>query len=127
MRERCSKQRVAVQRAVCDSRQHPTAHEVYDVVRRELPNVSLATVYRNLVRLVADGKLRAVHTGDLPVRYEGGLAEHGHFVCTVCGCIFDLSEDAGGSARNRLEAAGFRIDRAVITLHGACPSCTKGC
>ena len=59
-----SRQREAVYEAVCSVRSHPTADEVYDSVKKKLPNVSLATVYRNLSLLCSEGKLIMINTGE---------------------------------------------------------------
>lgn len=123
MKERSSRQRAAVYRAVREARDHPTAQDVFSAVRRELPQISLATVYRNLLRLVEEGKVRAVHAARLAVRYEGVLDDHGHFICSACGTIGDLSPSITPAALEQLCAAGFAIERTSITVHGICPRC----
>src|SRR4029077_69601 len=68
---------------------HPSAAAVHRDVRRRLPRVSLATVYRNLRMLAAEGLLseRAAPTG---LRFDGNTAPHDHFTCVACGRIYDV-------------------------------------
>src|SRR6266542_2342860 len=68
---------------------HPTAAIVFERVRRRLPRVSLATVYRNLRRLAAEGLLRerVEATG---LRFDPNVGPHDHFICVACGRILDL-------------------------------------
>ena len=83
-----SRQREAVYEAVCSVRSHPTADEVYDSVKKKLPNVSLATVYRNLSLLCSEGKLIMINTGDGASHYDGFTEKHHHLVCSER-CIRD--------------------------------------
>ena len=68
---------------------HPSAAVVYREVRRHLPRVSLATVYRNLRMLAAEGLLseRAEAGG---TRFDGNTDPHDHFTCVACGRIYDV-------------------------------------
>src|SRR5258705_3747297 len=79
---------------------HPSAAAVYRDVRRRLPRVSLATVYRNLRMLAAEGLLieRAAAAG---MRFDGNTAAHDHFTCVACGPIYDgpARGARGGSVR----------------------------
>ncbi len=72
---------------------HPTAAIVFERVRRRLPRVSLATVYRNLRRLAAEGLLRerVEATG---LRFDPNVGPHDHFICVACGRILDLPRRA---------------------------------
>lgn len=69
---------------------HPTADSVYAAVREELPNISLGTVYRNLMQLVDAGELQVVNTGDNISRFDPTTTEHAHFQCHECGRVFDV-------------------------------------
>ena len=70
---------------------HPTAEWVHAAVRRRLPRVSLATVYRNLRRLADQGLLGEIPEGP-SVRFDARVDRHHHFTCTGCSRIFDLAE-----------------------------------
>src|SRR5438105_11874634 len=88
---------------------HPSAFMVYRQVRRRLPRVSLATVYRNLRMLAAEGVLseRADAAG---TRFDGNTAPHDHSTCVACGRIYDVPARETGAAAARLASrAGFEL------------------
>lgn len=87
---RCTCQRVAVFDHLRAVDSHPTAEEIFSAVRRRLPRISLATVYKALDALVASGLAsKIVHT-DGPARYDCRRDAHYHLRCVKTGRIRDL-------------------------------------
>lgn len=82
---RNSRQRTLVYQAVKDSHSHPNAEEVYLLVRRQLPDISLGTVYRNLNLLVEMGLLHRIYTGMGADRFDAVVTAHPHLICSSCG------------------------------------------
>jgi Fe2+ or Zn2+ uptake regulation protein len=108
------------------SEAHPSVAAVYRLVRRRLPRVSLATVYRNLRMLAAEGLLseRADVSG---MRFDGNTDPHDHFTCVTCGRIFDVP--AAGARGVRAQAAsrtGFEVLSQRIEFYGRCGACRRG-
>jgi Fur family ferric uptake transcriptional regulator len=102
---------------------HPSVAAVYRLVRRRLPRVSLATVYRNLRMLAAEGLLseRADVAG---MRFDGNTAPHDHFTCVACGRIYDVP-----ARRVRARVAsrpGFEILTQRTEFYGRCGACRGG-
>ena len=123
---RKSKQREAILRVVKGTTSHPTADWVYEQVRREIPNISLGTVYRNLKLLKQEGQILELNFGNTLVRFDGNTQYHYHFICEQCGRVFDVSSD------ERMERAmlsriaqetGFRITLHRCELRGLCRDC----
>ncbi len=85
-----SKQREAIWEFLSDRTDHPTADTVYEGVRKDLPNISLGTVYRNLLLLRDLGKVRTVEVGDGIVHFDPNVSEHYHFICKECGKVSDI-------------------------------------
>jgi Fe2+ or Zn2+ uptake regulation protein len=83
-------QKMAILRHVKESRNHPTAQEVFDCVKKDMPNISFATVYRNLGALAEAGEIKEVQFIDKKKRYEGILELHQHFICEKCERIIDM-------------------------------------
>jgi Fe2+ or Zn2+ uptake regulation protein len=104
---------------------HPSAATVYRHVRRRLPRVSLATVYRNLRMLAAEGLL--VERADLGgMRFDGNTAPHDHFTCVACGRIYDVAALGGPRARARVAArTGFEVLTQRIEFYGRCGACRR--
>ncbi len=90
---RPTKQRACVYGVILDKRDHPTADEIYDRVRKHLPGTSFATVYNCLETLVECGLVRQVNMDRAPTRYCPNLAPHAHFKCNQTGKIYDIQID----------------------------------
>ncbi len=105
---------------------HPSAALVYRLVRRRLPGVSLATVYRNLRVLAAQGLL--TERPDVAgMRFDGNTTVHDHFTCVVCGRIYDVPPRAGGGVRRALRSTtGFEVLDHRIEFYGRCARCRRG-
>ena len=103
---------------------HPTAAELYAVVRRRLPRISLGTVYRNLEVLHEDGMIRKMEFAGAESRFDGKLEKHDHVRCTECGRIEDIYTSAPDQAFSvPAELAGFQIQGYRLEYFGSCPSC----
>ena len=123
-----SKQREAIRAFLCGNRSHPTADEVYEAIRRQFPNISLGTVYRNLNLLTDIGEASKISTPDGGDRFDGRTEPHNHFLCTRCGRLLDLELDMNSIEEvNRLAAENFDgIIRSSSTLfYGECSDCIK--
>ena len=123
---RDTRQRRRVYAAVAESRAHPTAEWVHRRVRRQLPRISLGTVYRNLQLLVSEGRLRAWTRGR-SVRFDADLAAHDHFVCESCGLLVDLERaPEAPSTERKLKARGFVVRERILEFVGLCRDCRQG-
>ncbi len=102
---------------------HPTVDEVYARVRRRLPHISMATVYRNLELMSQCGLIGEIDTCGAR-RYDGHPGQHYHVRCKVCGLLGDVPIRTA----ERLEAAGQKASEFEIVGHrlefiGVCPAC----
>ena len=107
------------------SEAHPSAATVYRDVRRRLPRVSLATVYRNLRMLAAEGLLteRADVAG---MRFDGNTALHDHFTCVACGRIYDVPALGARAVSARVAShTGFQVLSRRIEFYGRCGTCRR--
>ena len=107
------------------SEDHPTAAELYQAAQRELPNLSLGTVYRNLDVLVSEGLIEAVPCEGGAARYDGNPEPHHHFICEQCGHILDvevtLPDELQRSLRRKYR---LRAERARVRFFGLCEPCS---
>lgn len=118
-----TKQQELILRLVHTSCAHCTADEIFAKAKEEMPSIGLATVYRNLNQLSADGKIRRVLTVGEPDRFDKTLIQHEHAVCKVCGCMRDV-EVTGISQQIQkgLETNDFTYE---LSIHELCPKCKK--
>lgn len=121
---RQSKQRDAILNQLTDRGDHPTAEMLYLELKGNMPNLSLATVYRNLTQLESWGEIQRVGT-EGSTRYDFNTAPHSHFICTECGAVIDIDCDVDAI----LEAGQGNFDgtvtRCVTSFYGLCPKCKK--
>lgn len=87
---RNSKQRRVILEELSHLRTHPTATELFDIVRARMPRISLGTVYRNLDLLVQQGTVRRLDQGGGQTRYDADLHPHYHLRCVACDGISDV-------------------------------------
>ncbi len=124
---RLTKQRLAVLKALQGTKSHPDANWIYEKVRKEIPHISLGTIYRTLGILKEAGLLLELDYGSSLSHYDANTENHPHIVCTNCGRIDDLSL----SLRGKLEEQASRITDFTVADHrlefyGLCPDCRPG-
>ena len=123
--QRVTEQRAAVYRYLVSTDVHPTADEVFVAVRRTLPAISLATVYKSLETLVGCGLAVKLTYADQSSRYDGRTDPHHHAHCLACGRVTDVAGDI--SAREietlRRQAEHFTVTGYRLELSGYCASC----
>jgi len=117
-----SKQREAILAVLRSTNTHPTANWIYTEVRKQLPNISLGTVYRNLSALSAAGDILALDVGDGFEHYDGDVSPHLHLSCRKCGHIHDLalSEDV---LSQKAKECGFTPETCRYVVYGVCKNC----
>jgi Fe2+ or Zn2+ uptake regulation protein len=108
-------------------RTHPSAAELYAIVKKRLPRISLGTVYRNLEVLSREGVIHRLEVAGSQMRFDGELEEHRHIRCIRCGRVDDL---AGGSRlnacdKNVVKRTGYRMLERRVEFLGICPECRQ--
>jgi Fur family transcriptional regulator, peroxide stress response regulator len=122
---RLTPQRDVLLRALSATVGHPTADNLVKKVRKVLPTVSHATVYRNLQQLARAGLIGTLERSGGAVQFELNPEHHHHFMCRRCEQVWDvyLDQVAVTLDRQRSPLNGFRIDRRDVQLHGLCARC----
>jgi Fe2+ or Zn2+ uptake regulation protein len=119
-----TRQRQIILQELQSRRDHPSADMIYDAVREVLPRISLGTVYRNLELLHNMGLIEKIDAGSGQARYDGDVCCHCHTVCTVCGAIGDVPEDAILSFEYDARKVGLReITGHIVQFTGTCSKC----
>lgn len=126
MMKRKTIQRSLVLDAVNKLHNHATADEIYDAVIIEHPNISKATVYRNLNTLSEMGEIRKLEIPGGADRYDHCTHNHCHIKCDKCGRLFDVDIDyISGLENNIRDTRGFDFTGYDIIFRGTCPDCKK--
>jgi Fur family transcriptional regulator, peroxide stress response regulator len=123
---RITRQRKVILEELRKLTSHPTADELYRLVRKRLPSVSLGTVYRNLEILSESGIIMKVELAGAQKRFDGRIDNHYHVRCARCGRVDDVvadtipSIDAIAKKASDYEVFGHRLE-----FVGLCPDCRE--
>lgn len=124
MSTRRTRQLEVIWRALKDELSHPTADQIYDRVRKEIPNISLGTVYRNLQKLAADGNIQVLNI-ERTQHFDPILERHPHFICESCSSVYDVSLERREEAEAfHLPDTGFTVTSHQLSLYGTCETCS---
>ena len=123
---RMTDQRRVILAVVTEKAGHWSADEVFMHVRRSLPNISLATVYRNLEVLASMGFITKLDLAGNQKRFDGNPDTHYHIRCVSCGRLADVPHDAVTSFNYRHDAFdGFGGVSASVSFNGICENCRR--
>ena len=119
---RYSKKREAILQAIKNTDCHPTAEWVYQTLKPEHPDLSLGTVYRNLVFFQKQGVVKSVGVVNGQEHFDGFTEPHAHLVCSNCGSVSDLhglqlAEDLDNTVSQQYQVS---IERHELPFFGTC-------
>ena len=119
------KKRNAILECLRSTEVHPSAETLYQMLQKEHPDISLATVYRNLARFKNEGiitSLGAVHGIE---RFDARIEPHVHFVCSCCDAVQDLPqmETPESLCSQVSQQTGARVDGCQLVFTGICKEC----
>lgn len=123
--ERVTRQRLLVANALAGSGRQLTAEQLYRSLRRQVPGIGRATVFRTLETLVDAGVARRLELAGHVYAYVACLPEHHHHLaCTRCGRVEEIDEAYITPIAERLALdLGFEIDDARLDFYGRCAAC----
>ena len=121
---RLTPQRQVILEELAKVKTHPTANEVYDMVRKRLPRIGLGTVYRNLELMADNGMILKLEVGGSQKRFDATTDLHYHIRCTCCGRVDDI-EFSTMPQLDQLAAnsSDYQVLGHHIEFSGICESC----
>lgn len=127
MNTRNTKQKEIILEILDHNRIHPTVQEVYSLAKSKYPNISQATVYRNVNKLVEENKvLRLPETDSEGYHYDINTMPHNHLVCNSCGKIIDIFDNDYEKNIKRIESNNsVKITKSLLILEGICSKCLE--
>ena len=121
---RTSKQRELILKTLAENPIHPTAEQLYALVKAKAPAISLATVYRNLNLLADAGIIKKISGLDGMAHFDHHTHSHYHFICQKCNKVYDVPYDvAPRLAEDVLAKCGMIVESCDIALRGICNKC----
>ncbi|MGQ9688671.1 MAG: Fur family transcriptional regulator [Desulfobaccales bacterium] len=119
-------QRLAILANLEARRDHPTAEQIYQDVRREMPTISFNTVYKTLEVFCQKGLIIKVNPLHEVARYDYHTEQHAHLICRNCRFIVDLPDEVAPVPTLSPEAqAGFQVEQYSLIYWGLCPKCQQ--
>ena len=121
-----SKQREIIFDALKQNVIHPTAESLYEIIKKSYPEISKATLYRNLSQLAELGIIKKIEGLETSAHFDHNTHLHYHFICVECGKVFDVSSGVALDVVNKTEnETGFKITNHELVFHGLCNNCKK--
>ena len=122
---RLTKQRKIILEELIKLTTHPTADELYAMVRTRMPRISLGTVYRNLDFLTESKEILKLESAGSIRRFDGDTRPHQHVRCRVCGKIGDVIPPVPTPSVEGVSVEGFTITEARVEYEGICEECAR--
>ncbi len=104
---------------------HPTAEELYLIIKDKIPNISIGTVYRNLNNLAEKGYILKLDNMGSQNRFDGNTEPHIHIVCVKCGKVRDIHKNFSIPKNYKELSKEFEILGYNFNLYGICKECTS--
>ena len=122
---RNTKQKQLILEVIKKEKNHPTISDLYEEVKEVDPSVGQATVYRNVNKLLDEGKIKRIIT-DSGIRYDCDCNNHYHLECSKCGKIMDIYDDKYMKLIRRMEEEySVKIEDCTVLFKGICDKCLK--
>ncbi|GAB4341114.1 MAG: transcriptional repressor [Desulfobulbaceae bacterium] len=123
---RLTTQRQIILEELAKVKTHPTASELYDMVRKRLPRIGLGTVYRNLELMAENGMILKLEVGGTQKRFDATTETHYHIRCTNCGKVDDIDTPVMDDlVRDAAASTSYEILGHHVEFNGICPACRK--
>lgn len=118
-------QKQVILEELCKLKTHPTADDIYMLVKRRMPKISLATVYRNLEKMAENGTILKLEFPGEPKRFDAFTHRHYHFKCNKCQRIFDIEMEDLIDYNDILQKLNdkFKIIHIQLLIYGICQEC----
>ena len=124
---RLTTQRQIILEELSKVKTHPTASELYDMVRKRLPRIGLGTVYRNLELMAENGMILKLEVGGTQKRFDATTDTHYHIRCSTCGKVDDIDTPVMDElVKEAASSSTYQVLGHHVEFTGICPSCQKG-
>ncbi len=123
---RITTQRQIILEELAKVKTHPTASELYDMVRKRLPRIGLGTVYRNLELMAENGMILKLEVGGTQKRFDATTDTHYHIRCSGCGRVDDIDTPVMDDlVKEAAASSSYLVQGHHVEFTGVCPSCQE--
>jgi Fur family peroxide stress response transcriptional regulator len=113
-------QKMEIEKFFYNNKNHPTAYDVYNYIKKKIPTISFATIYNNLNSMLEEGKLIEIIDGDKK-RFDPDTSPHDHFICIKCGKVYDIEK----IIKRGISYKNFKVISHTTYIKGVCEKCLK--
>lgn len=122
---RITNQRLKTLEYLNSVRTHPNAETIYNAVKKMLPTITLATVYRNLNRLAEQGEILRLEINS-EYRYDADISFHQHCICRECDSVSDIfQKEISKYALKKFSSDSFEPNSVNVIFYGICKKCKR--
>lgn len=121
--KRDTQQKEAIRQTLMKAGRPLSVNEILELAQSRVAGIGIATVYRNLKTLQAEGRISQVDLAGQPSRWEMVRAHHHHFLCNTCDKLFDVGGCPEGLTN--ILPKGYTLDEHELLLRGQCDACAK--
>lgn len=125
MKTRNTVQKQIILDSIKNTKIHPTASDLYDMLSKVDNTIGKSTIYRNLNQMVDNGDIKIITTHNGSKRYDGDMEDHDHFICSKCGRVLDLGNDTSNDTTPIEKKYKFKIVNKNTIYEGICENCLK--
>lgn len=123
---RLTTQRQIILEELAKVKSHPTASELYDMVRKRLPRIGLGTVYRNLELMADNGMILKLEVGGTQKRFDATTDPHYHIRCSCCGKVDDIDVEINDDlVEVASKSSLYQIQGHSVEFSGVCSDCQQ--
>ncbi|WP_301398778.1 Fur family transcriptional regulator [Thermodesulfobacterium sp.] len=114
-------QRIAILEYLEGNREHPSAEDIYNSLKKNFPSMSFATVYNTLDVLVKKGLIKEIIVDPYKKRFDPFTHTHHHFVCKYCKKVIDISQEINFPLPKEIQ--NCEVEDFQVVFIGLCPEC----
>lgn len=122
-------QRTLILQYLLSNSNHPRADQIFQYLKDQNLNISLATIYKNLNQLLSLHIIKAINDSDGFTHYDLNNTPHYHLICRQCGSILDINYDCFEQDEQKMfmeaKKKGYLDLNSDINVYGICPECQK--
>jgi len=120
-----SRQREQILSLLRGTDKHPTAGWIHRELKKELSNLSIGTVYRNINILLDQNLVQKIEAGSDNDRFDANTEQHYHFICRECGSVDDLPlKVLTGLNKKATRVTNYQVEKHRLDFYGICPLCS---
>lgn len=125
--EKQFKKRNAILECLRQTDRHPSAETLHQMLQKDHPDISLATVYRNLARFKNEGIITSIGSVNGIERFDAITEPHVHFICSCCSRVMDLPQmEMPETLCSRVsEETGAQVESCQLVFTGICRECLR--